>query len=164
MDQALLQTAKADPICERLMSIPGVGPICAISFFTAVEDPTRFKRSSDVAAYLGLTPVVRQSGDFARTGRISKMGNSLTRSHLVTAATSLLWTSKSESDLRNWGLELMKRVGSQRARVAVARKLAILMLVLWKSGERFIPRPSNYIGRALLGAGEAGTSQIGKGL
>lgn len=138
-DRALLQTARANPICRQLMSVPGVGPVCAISFYTAVEDPSRFTRSSDVGAYFGLTPRVRQSGDVARLAGISKMGNRLTRGHLVTAATSLLWTSKAESDLRTWGLGLIERIGGQRARVAVARKLATVLLAMWKSGSEFSP-------------------------
>ena len=95
-----------------------------------------------MGAYFGLTPKVRQSGEVARIGGITKMGNRLTRNHLVNAATALLWTSKAECDLRTWGLQLKERVGGQRARVAVARKLAIVMLAMWKSGQSFDPQPA----------------------
>jgi transposase len=142
MDRALLERATAHPVCRQLMTVPGVGPVCAVSFYTAVEEPTRFTRSSDVGAYFGLTPKVRQSGDVSRIAGISKMGNRLTRGHLVSAATALLWTSKAECELRTWGLQLKERAGGQRARVAVARKLAIVMLAMWKTGQPFDPQPA----------------------
>jgi transposase len=142
MDRSLVERAMAHPVCSQLMTVPGVGPVCAVSFYTAVEDPTRFTRSSDVGAYFGLTPKVRQSGDVSRISGISKMGNRLTRGHLVSAATALLWTSKAECDLRAWGLQLIERVGGQRARVAVARKLATVMLAMWKTGQPFDPQPT----------------------
>ena len=134
----LTSWAEAHPVCSRFMEIPGVGAICAISFYSAIEDPDRFDRSEDVGAYLGLTPLVLQSGKSLRHAGISKRGNKLTRSHLTMAASVILLRSR-PSPLRAWGLALSARAGPGKARVALARKLAVLMLALWKSGERYDP-------------------------
>lgn len=139
MDKRLRATAAAHPICSTLMTVPGVGFITALSFYTAIGDPTRFKRVRDVGPYLGLTPTVQQSGVLSRTGKISRFGNKLTRTHLVTAATCLLCSTKSESVLRTWGLQLSKKVGLAKARIAVARKLAVILLQMWKSGSPYDP-------------------------
>lgn len=125
-----------DP-CRRFMEIPGVGPICALTFYAAVGEPHRFRRSADVGPYLGLTPRLHQSGLTARMGRISKMGNTATRALLVHAATSFMQWSGSDSALRNWGLRIEQRRSRGPARVALARKLAMIMLAMWKSGERY---------------------------
>jgi transposase len=135
LDKRLEVTAKENPICRRFMEIPGVGPICALSFYTAIEEPSRFRRSSDVGPYLGLVPKIRQSGQSMVRLRISKMGNSMTRGHLGTAALQHLRYAK--SDLQLWGESLAERVGKQRARTAVSRKLAVVMLAMWKSGESY---------------------------
>lgn len=135
LDERLELTAKEHPICRRFMEIPGVGPICALSFYSAIEEPTRFGRNSDVGAYLGLVPKVRQSGQSTVRLRISKMGSSMTRGHLGTAALQHLRYAK--SDLQIWGECLAQRVGKQRARTAVSRKLAVTMLAMWKSGESY---------------------------
>jgi transposase len=135
LDEKLESIAKEHPICRRFMEIPGVGPICALSFYSAIEEPTRFKRNSDVGPYLGLVPKVRQSGQSMTRLRISKMGSSMTRGHLGTAALQHLRYAK--SDLQVWGESLAERVGKQRARTAVSRKLAVTMLAMWKSGESY---------------------------
>lgn len=129
--------AKANPVCSRFMAIPGVGAITALSFFTAIEEPSRFHRADDVAAYLGLTPRIYQSGETLTRGSISKMGNRLTRTHLVNAATVLLAATKTFSSLKDWGLRLSKKIGFHKARIAVARKLAIVMFGLWRDGTHF---------------------------
>jgi transposase len=138
-DAWLLKAAKAHPLCKRFLEIPGVGPICALSFYSAVEEPFRFERSSDVAAYLGLTPRVHQSGNTRRALRITRMGNALTRTHLVQAANCLLRAEKQPTRLREWGVELARRIGGGKARVAVARKLAVVMIAMWKNDARFDP-------------------------
>ncbi len=119
------------------MAIPGVGAITALSFFTAIEEPSRFHRADDVAAYLGLTPRIYQSGETLTRGSISKMGNRLTRTHLVNAATVLLAATRTFSSLKDWGLRLSKKIGFHKARIAVARKLAIIMFGLWRDGTHF---------------------------
>lgn len=140
MDKRILNQARTHPICANLMTVPGVGPITALSFYSAIGDPWRFARNRDVGPYLGLTPLLHQSGVISRPGRISRFGNKLTRSHLVSAATVLLCSTKSESALRIWGLRLAEKVGLNKARIAVARKLAVLMLHMWKTGASFDPK------------------------
>ena len=135
LDERLKSLANENPICRRFMEIPGVGPICALSFYSAIEEPTRFKRNSDVGPYLGLVPKVRQSGQSMTRLRISKMGSAMTRGHLGIAALQHLRYAK--SDLQVWGKSLAERAGKQRARTAVSRKLAITMLAMWKSGEPY---------------------------
>lgn len=142
MDRQMYATAKKHPICSLLLTMPGVGPITALSFYSAVGDPYRFTQFRDIGPYLGLTPNVHQSGVISRQGRISKQGNKLTRSHLVTAATVLLCKTRGDSALRTWGLELSKRVGLSKARVAVARKMAVILLRLWATGKAFDPAPT----------------------
>lgn len=139
MDKRLRAAALAHPVCSNLMTVPGVGPITALSFYSAIGDPSRFQRTRDVGPYFGLTPSIHQSGVLARVGRISRFGSKLTRTHLVSAATVLLCSTKAESALQTWGLALRKKVGLSKARVAVARKLAVVMLHMWKSGSSFDP-------------------------
>ena len=129
--------AAANPVCRRFMAVPGVGAITALSFFTAVEEPGRFRRADDVAAYLGLTPRVYQSGESLTHGKVSKMGNRLTRTHLVNAATVLLSATNTFSSLKDWGVRLAKKVGFNKAKVAVARKLATVLFGMWRDGTHF---------------------------
>jgi transposase len=136
LDCELERKARAHPVCRLLMEVPGVGPICALSFYSAIEDPTRFGRSSDVAAYLGLVPRRYQSGNVTRTLGITKNGCKRTRSNLVTAATVFRMRAP-DSSLKEWALILKDRIGSRRSKVALARKLAILLLTMWKNGSQF---------------------------
>jgi transposase len=123
------------------MGVTGVGPICSLSFYTAIEDPSRFKRSSDVAAYLGLVPRRHQSGEVSYTRGITKTGSTMTRTHLVNSA--LVFASKGpDSDLKDWALGLRERIGWQRTRVALARKLAIVLLIMWRTGAEFDAHPN----------------------
>jgi transposase len=138
-ERRLKRLAKDSEVCRRFMAVPGVGPICAISFYTAIADPHRFQKSDDVGPYLGLVPRVSQSGQALRRGRISKMGNTLTRTHLVTAAISLMRQPNQDCALRRWALAIAARSGKPKARTALARKLAVVMLAMWKSGESFRP-------------------------
>jgi transposase len=135
--------ANGHPICRLMMSIPGVGPVIALSYVTAIDTPERFRRPEDIGAYFGLTPKKYQSGEVDVDGAISRRGNSMTRMHLVQAATVLLHQSKKWSSLRAWGMKIAKRRGAKTARVAVARKLAIIMHRMWMTGEVF--RMSNDI-------------------
>lgn len=140
LDAALEKRANDDPVCKLLMSIPGVGPLCALSFYGAVEDPSRFQRPRDVAAYLGLVPRRHQSGDLSFSKGITKTGNKLARRNLVTAGL-IMRSSKRDCALRDWHNHLRERVGAGRAKVAAARKLAIVMLIMWKTGTPFEPYP-----------------------
>jgi transposase len=147
--------AASIPICQRFLKIPGVGAITALSFYSAIEDPKRFARIDDVAAYLGLTPRVYQSGESLTHGAISKMGNQMTRTHLVSAATVMLSNTKTYSSLKDWGLHLSKRIGFNKAKVALARKLAIVMLGMWRDNTHFQFKASNVAGHRDLMKGAA---------
>ena len=137
IEDELIRLAELDPVCKSFMAIPGVGAIVALSFYTAIEDPKRFKRIEDVGAYFGLTPRTYQSGEKDTSGGISHMGNRLTRTHLVQAANVILSHTKDWSSLKSWGVKLSKKVGYNKAKVAVARKLAIIMLSMWRDNTQF---------------------------
>lgn len=142
-DRRLKSIALANPIMMRLMGVPGVGFICAISFYTAIDNPDRFKRATDVGPYLGMVPAVAQSGTVIRRTKITKAGSKLTRSHLVAATRVLVYKIRQDSALADWSRALTARIGYSRAKVAIARKIAVLLLALWKSGEDFTAYPTN---------------------
>jgi transposase len=140
LDRELERMALDHPVCRLLMEIPGVGPLCALTFFAAVDDPHRFRRSSDIGSYFGLAPRIHESGLTARKARISKMGNKAVRSLLVHAAAIHLHYCDRDSPLRQWTLCLEERRGRIASRVALARKLSVVMISMWKSGSHFAPR------------------------
>ena len=125
--------ATSDPLCTRLMSVPGVGPITALAFKASIEDPGRFTRSCDVGAYAGLVPRRSQSGERDYKGHITKAGDPMLRHALYEAANSILSRLKRPCALADWGKRLAETKGPKRARVAVARKLAALLHKLWRS-------------------------------
>jgi transposase len=108
-----------------------------LSVASAFDDASRFKSSSSAGAHLGLTPRPYESGEVSRNGRISKHGNKMTRKHLYEAATTLLTRNIGFSTLKAWGLRLAKKVGFKKARVAVARKLAVILHAMWKTSTPF---------------------------
>jgi transposase len=105
-----------------------VGPLTALAYVSTIDDPTRFRRSADVGAYLGPTPRRYQSGEIDRQGRISKHGDRFLRTLLYEAANVLMTRVKRWSPLKAWGQRLSKRVGPKKAKIAVARTLAIILL------------------------------------
>lgn len=131
LDRRVKDTASDDGVCQRLMSVPGVGPVTALTFKAAVDEPTRFKGSRTVGAHFGLTPRRFQSGEKDGTGRISKAGDARVRAVLYAAATSLLTRTKEWSSLKAWGMRLSKIRGHRRAVVAMARKLAVILHQMW---------------------------------
>jgi transposase len=133
LDRKLLETARADPVVQMLMTAPGVGAIVALTFRNAVDDPERFKRSKDVGPWLGLTPSRYQSGQVDRSGHVTKAGDASVRTALYEAATTLLGRVVKWSALKNWGLRVARRSGMKKARVAVARKLAVILHSMWRS-------------------------------
>ena len=135
----LTRLAKRDACCQRLMSVPGVGPLVSSAYVATIDDPTRFSRGDQVCAYLGLVPSIVQSGEMEYRGRITKEGDGLLRWLLVEAAHVLLTRVRSTSELRRWGLKLAKRKGMSKAKVAVARKLAKLLHHLWVTNQEFDP-------------------------
>jgi transposase len=128
---------QASAACRRLMTMPGVGPMTALAFSATIDDPARFRSSSSVGAYVGLTPRRYQSGDTDRMGRISRCGDALTRSYLFEAANIMLSRSRSTNPLKSWGLKLAKRAGFKKARVALARKMAVVLHRMWRDGTDF---------------------------
>jgi transposase len=141
LDEKVLDHAWACPKTRLVMSILGVGPLTAANFVLAVDDAARFGKSKNVAAYFGLTPKRYQSGEVDFNGRISKRGDTLVRHHLYEAAGVLMTRTRKESALRAWGLRIAKRSGMKKARVAVARKLAVIMHQMLLTGEEFCPVP-----------------------
>lgn len=137
LDKLFQEYAENNSICRNLMTIPGVGVITTVAFVTAIDDPRRFRKSRSVGAYFGLTNRRDQSGERDVTGRVSKRGDKLVRNYLFEAANSLLTRTKSWSALKSWGLRIAKRSCMGKAKVAVARKLAVIMHQMWLTGEAF---------------------------
>ena len=136
-DRKVLEIVRNDAVCRRLMTTPGVGPIVALSYRTAMDTPARFAKSRNVGAYFGLTPRRYQSGEVNRSGRISKVGDGSVRAVLYEAATVLLRRSARPSALKSWGMRVARRRGHKRAVVAVARKLAIVLHRMWMAQDVF---------------------------
>ena len=120
-----------------MMSIHGVGALAALTFKAGVDVPQRFAKSKSVGAHFGLTPRRFSSGEIDYTGRISKCGDAMDRSALYEAANALLTRCTRWSALKAWAVRVAKRAGAKRARVAVARKLAVIMHRLWLDGTTF---------------------------
>jgi transposase len=137
LSKDLAAMAATDPVAMRLMSVPGVGPVTALTFKNSIEDPGRFARGEDAGAFAGLAPRRNQSGERDIRGRISKAGDPMLRSALYESANSLLSRVKRPCALQAWGQRLAETKGGKRARVAVARKLAILLHRLWLSETEF---------------------------
>jgi transposase len=137
LHRMVLEAVKSDPVCRLLVSVPGVGPVTALAFRTAVEDPTRFAKSSLVGAHFGLTPRKYASGETDRNGGISRCGDRLVRSLLCEAANVLLTRVQRWSWLKRWGVEVARRRGKIRAQVALARRLAVIMHRMWIDGTPF---------------------------
>lgn len=133
----VLAITREEATCRRLMTVPGVGPITALAFRATIDDPDRFAKSRAVGAHLGLTPARYQSGETDIQGRISRCGDELARTALYEAAHSLLVRSTKWSSLRAWGMAVARRRGMARARVAVARKLSVILHRMWRDGADF---------------------------
>lgn len=126
----LSAVASEDPVCRRLMTAPGVGPIVALSYRSAIDEPLRF-RSRDVAAHFGLTPRVNQSGSRDTKGCISKKGDSAGRTALVLAARQQFRKTGRPSALKEWAAQVAARRGAMKALIAVARRLAVILHSMW---------------------------------
>ncbi|MDR7225217.1 IS110 family transposase [Aminobacter aminovorans] len=142
LHKLVVQIAMRDELCRRFMAIPGVGPVTALSYSSAIDDPHRFRRSRNVAAYFGLTSRRWQSGTSIDVqGRISKAGDPDVRRALYEAASALLTRFKGHDALKTWGLKLAKTKCHAKARVAVARKLATVMHAMWRDGTFYVGDP-----------------------
>jgi transposase len=136
-DKEVRGLAKKDPRCRRLMSVPGIGVVSVLAYVSTVEDPARFARSRSVGAHMGLTPRQYQSGEVDRSGRISRCGDTLARTLMYEAAVVILTRVKRASSLKDWAQAIAKRSGVGKARVALARKLSVILHSIWRSGEAF---------------------------
>ena len=136
-DDQVRRLAKQDETTRRLMTVPGVGVITALTFRHTIDDPSRFRSASLVGAYLGLTPRRKQSGETDTSGKISRWGDRLLRTYLFEAATVLLYRTKKWSSLKAWGMKLAKRIGMKKAKVAIARKIAVILHCIWVDGTSF---------------------------
>jgi transposase len=137
LHRELLSLVRADPVCRQLMSVPGVGAIVAITFKSGVDDPTRFRRSRDVGPHFGLAPRKYQSGELDVTGSISKVGDRMVRTALYEAASVMLTRTVRMSPLKSWAMAVAKRRGTKKARVALARKLGVILHRMWVDGTTF---------------------------
>ena len=137
MEKRTYAASHKDPVCLLLMTAPGVGPVTALAFKAAIDDPTRFRSSRLVGSHFGLTPRRFQSGEMDNPGRISRAGDRSVRAVLYTAANSLLLRSTRPSALKSWGLRLVQKKGRRRALVAVARKLAVILHRMWVTNTPF---------------------------
>jgi transposase len=137
LDRKVMLLARNNAQARRFMTAPGVGPITALCFLATIDDPTRFKRSRSVGAYAGLTTRRYASGEIDWTGRISKCGDKMLRSYLYEAANVILTRVAKWSTLKAWGIRVAKRTGLRKAKVAVARKLAVILHRMWVDGTEF---------------------------
>jgi transposase len=137
LHKMLLDIVRHDPICRRFMTVPGVGPIVALTYRASVDQPHRFLHSRAVGAHVGLTPKRHQSGEVDYDSGISKSGDVMLRAMLYEAAQSMLTHSKKWSWLKAWGMRVAQRRGMRRATVAVARRLAVILHRMWIDGTDF---------------------------
>jgi transposase len=137
LDKRVRLLAGEDGRARLLMSAPGVGAIVALTFVAAVDDPARFKSSKGVGAHFGLTPRRYQSGETDVSGRIAKTGDASVRAALYEAAHVILTRPVRGSGLKSWAMRLARRAGMKKAKVALARKLAVILHRMWADGTRF---------------------------
>lgn len=137
LDREMRREAREREVCARLMAIPGVGVQTALAVVTALDAPERFRRSRDVGAYFGLVPRRHQSGEIAYRGRITKRGDGTVRRLLYEAANSILTRFKGTMALKSWALRIAKRAGMKKARIALARRLAVIMHAMMMDGTEF---------------------------
>jgi len=137
LHRRLLAIVRDDEVCKRLMTIPGVGPVVALTYRATVDVPSRFRNAKAVGAAFGLTPSKHQSGESNRTGGISRCGDEMMRTMLYEAAQILLVRSTRWSWLKAWAMKIASRRGLKRAIVALARRLAVIMHRIWIDGTEF---------------------------
>ena len=137
LHRRLLTIVRDDEVCRRLMTIPGVGPVVALTYRATVDVPARFRKSKSVGAVFGLTCAKYQSGEIDWSGRISRCGDEMMRVMLYEAAQSMLVHSKKWSWLKAWAMQIARRRGMKKAVVALARRLAVIMHRIWVDGTEF---------------------------
>lgn len=137
LDKLVRDQSRNDGVCRRLMTIPGVGAVVAMTFRAAIDDPTRFRSSKSVGACFGLTPRRYQSGETDRVTSITKAGDASVRAALYEAAHVMLVRTTRWTPLRAWAMRVAARRGAKRAKIALARKLAVIMHRMWLDGTEF---------------------------
>jgi transposase len=138
LQKRLVSVAREDQRARLLMSTPGVGVLVALTYVAAIDDPGRFKSSKTTGAHFGLTPRKYQSGETDVTGRISKIGDASVRTALYEAANVILTRPVKGSSLKRWAMQVAQRVGMRKAKVALARKLAVVLHRMLADGTRFV--------------------------
>ena len=139
-EKRLRLSARSDTRTRLLMSVPGVGTIVALTYASAIDDPARFRSSKRVGPHFGLTPRKYQSGETDYTGRISKIGDASVRAVLFEAAHTILTKPlKGCTQLKSWAMRIARRAGMSKAKVALARKLAVIMHRMLADGQSFNP-------------------------
>ena len=137
LHRRLLAIVRDDDVCRRLMTVPGVGPVVALTYRATVDVPARFRNSKAVGAVFGLTPSKYQSGESDRTGRISRCGDDMMRMMLYEAAQVMLTRTIKWSWLKAWAMKIARHRGMKKAIVALARRLAVIMHRIWVDGTEF---------------------------
>jgi transposase len=137
LHRKVLSIVRDNAVCRRLMTIPGVGPVVSLAFSSTIDVPARFKNAKAVGPALGLTPALNQSGDSHRVGRISLCGDEMMRHLLYEAAQVMLTRVLKWSWLKAWAMNIARRRGQQKAIVALARRLAVIMHRMWIDGTEF---------------------------
>jgi transposase len=137
LHRRVLAVVRDDEVCRRLMTIPGVGPVVALTYRATVDVPSRFRRSRAVGAVFGLTPAWHQSGESDRPGGISRCGDEMMRVMLYEAAQIMLTRTNKWSWLKAWAMQIARRRGMKKAIVALARRLAVIMHRIWVDGTEF---------------------------
>jgi transposase len=137
LDRIVRDEANQDPVCRRLTTVPGVGPIVSLAYVATIDIPARFRTSRAVGAVLGLTPLLNQSGESKRIGHVTLCGDAMLRGLLYEAAQALLTRSAKWSWLKAWAMNVAKRRGARKAIVALARRLAVILHRMWSDGTDF---------------------------
>jgi transposase len=137
LHRRVLAAVRNDEVCRRLMTVPGVGPVVALTYRATVDVPTRFRKSKSVGAVFGLTPARDQSGESDRPGAISRCGDEMMRTTLYEAAQVMLLRSAKWSWLKAWAMKIARHRGMKKAIVALARRLAVIMHRIWIDGTEF---------------------------
>jgi transposase len=137
LHRRLLVIVRDDDVCRRLMTVPGVGPVVALTYRATVDVSARFRNSKAVGAVFGLTPAQYQSGEVSRTGAISRCGDEMMRAMLYEAAQIVLVRSTKWSWLKAWAMKIARHRGMKKAIVALARRLAVIMHRIWVDGTEF---------------------------
>ena len=137
LEKLVRNLVRNDPVCRLLMTMPGVGPVVALTFKSAIDDPERFRRSKDIGPWVGLTPGRDQSGERDIVGTITKAGDASLRAALYRAATAMLNRTAKPNWLKAWAIRLAKLRGEKRATVALARRIGVVLHRMWRDGTEF---------------------------